>query len=79
LPLAAPDSHRDIVQTGHRHIYPPAHPTLNNYKYVLTFNNNVFITWLLNSLKIAVMTTVVGLAFSCPAAYAFSRWSFLGK
>ena len=57
----------------------PAHPTLNNYKYVLTFNNNVFITWLLNSLKIAVMTTVVGLAFSCPAAYAFSRWSFLGK
>src|SRR5437764_868758 len=30
----------------------PAHPTLDNYKYVLTFNNNIFITWLLNSLKI---------------------------
>ncbi len=57
----------------------PAHPTLDNYKYVLTFNNNIFLTWLLNSLKIAAMTTVVGLAFSCPAAYAFSRWSFLGK
>lgn len=57
----------------------PAHPTLDNYKYVLTFNNNVFITWLLNSLKIGAMTTVVGLALSCPAAYAFSRWNFLGK
>jgi arabinogalactan oligomer/maltooligosaccharide transport system permease protein len=57
----------------------PAHPTLDNYKYVLTFNNNVFMTWFLNSLKIAAMTTVVGLAFASPAAYAFSRWSFLGK
>lgn len=57
----------------------PAHPTLDNYKYVLTFNHNIFLTWLLNSLKIGAMTTVVGLAFSCPAAYAFSRWNFLGK
>jgi arabinogalactan oligomer/maltooligosaccharide transport system permease protein len=57
----------------------PAHPTLDNYKYVLTFNNNIFLTWLLNSLKIALMTTVVGLAFSAPAAYAVSRWNFLGK
>jgi len=57
----------------------PAHPTLDNYKYVLTFNNNIFVTWLLNSLKIGVMTTVVGLALSSPAAYAFSRWTFLGK
>lgn len=57
----------------------PAHPTLDNYKYILTFNNNVFVTWLLNSLKIGAMTTVVGLALSCPAAYAFSRWNFLGK
>ena len=57
----------------------PAHPTLDNYKYVLTFNNNIFFTWLFNSLKIAVMTTVVGLAFSAPAAYAISRWNFLGK
>ncbi len=57
----------------------PAHPTLDNYKYVLTFNNNIFFTWLFNSLKIAAMTTVVGLAFSAPAAYAISRWNFLGK
>lgn len=57
----------------------PAHPTLANYLHVLTFDNNVFFTWLLNSLKIGVMTTIVGLIFSCPAAYAFSRWNFLGK
>jgi arabinogalactan oligomer / maltooligosaccharide transport system permease protein len=57
----------------------PAHPTLDNYKYVLTFNNYVFFTWLLNSLKIGALTTVIGLSLSCPAAYAFSRWNFLGK
>ena len=38
----------------------PPHPTLDNYKYVLSHG---FPTWLLNSLKIGLLTTVVGLAF----------------
>lgn len=54
----------------------PSNPTLNNYQYVLSGD---FITWLLNSLKIGAMTTIVGLAFSAPAAYAVSRWQFIGK
>jgi len=54
----------------------PPHPTLDNYKYVLSHG---FPTWLLNSLKIGLLTTIVGLALSSPAAYAFSRWQFLGK
>jgi arabinogalactan oligomer / maltooligosaccharide transport system permease protein len=54
----------------------PPHPTLDNYKYVLSHG---FPSWLLNSLKIGLLTTIVGLAFSSPAAYAFSRWKFLGR
>lgn len=54
----------------------PSHPTLSNYQYVLSGD---FLTWLGNSLKIGLMTTVVGLAFAAPAAYAMSRWQFIGK
>lgn len=54
----------------------PAHPTLSNYQYVLSGG---FLTWLGNSLKIGLMTTALGLAFAAPAAYAMSRWKFIGK
>jgi arabinogalactan oligomer/maltooligosaccharide transport system permease protein len=54
----------------------PVHFTFSNYQTVLSGN---FVTWLLNSLKIGVMTTVVGLALAAPAAYAVSRWQFIGK
>ncbi|HEY7416619.1 MAG TPA: sugar ABC transporter permease [Ktedonobacteraceae bacterium] len=54
----------------------PAHFTLSNYQYVLSGD---FVTWLGNSLKISLMTTVVGLALAAPAAYAVSRWQFIGK
>lgn len=54
----------------------PSNPTLSNYQYVLSGD---FITWLLNSLKIGIMTTIVGLALAAPAAYAVSRWQFIGK
>ncbi|HTK11477.1 MAG TPA: ABC transporter permease subunit [Ktedonobacteraceae bacterium] len=54
----------------------PAHFTLSNYQTVLAGN---FVTWLLNSLKIGGMTTIAGLALAAPAAYAVSRWQFIGK
>ncbi len=54
----------------------PSHPTLSNYQYVLSGD---FVTWLLNSLKIGLLTTLLGLAFAAPAAYAVSRWKFVGK
>ena len=61
----------------------PAHPTLSNYQYVLTNSSSGgtadFLIWLKNSLTIAVLTTLVGLGLSAPAAYAVSRWNFLGK
>lgn len=54
----------------------PVNPTLSNYQFVLSGD---FLTWLLNSLKIGAMTTLVGLAFAAPSAYAVSRWQFIGK
>lgn len=54
----------------------PTNPTLRNYQFVLSGD---FLTWLGNSLKIGAMTTAVGVAFSAPAAYAVSRWRFIGK
>lgn len=61
----------------------PAHPTLSNYQYVLTNSSSGgtpdFLVWLKNSVTVAVLTTLVGLGLSAPAAYAVSRWNFLGK
>jgi arabinogalactan oligomer/maltooligosaccharide transport system permease protein len=54
----------------------PAHPTLSNYQYVLAGG---FLNWLLNSLKISLLTMAVGLALAAPAAYAVSRWQFMGR
>lgn len=54
----------------------PLHLTLSNYQYVFSGN---FFTWLANSLKIGLLTTAISLAFSAPAAYAVSRWQFIGK
>jgi arabinogalactan oligomer/maltooligosaccharide transport system permease protein len=59
------------------------HPTWSNYQYVLTNSSSGgtadFLIWLRNSLSIALLTTLVGLGLSAPAAYAVSRWNFLGK
>jgi arabinogalactan oligomer / maltooligosaccharide transport system permease protein len=61
----------------------PSHPTLSNYQFVLTNSSSGgtadFLIWVKNSLAIAVLTTLVGLGLSAPAAYAISRWNFLGK
>jgi arabinogalactan oligomer/maltooligosaccharide transport system permease protein len=54
----------------------PAHLTLSNYQYVLSGG---FTTWLVNSLKISLLTMAAGLALAAPAAYAVSRWKFIGR
>lgn len=57
----------------------PQHPTLDNYKYVLTSPDVPFNSWLINSLGVAVATMIVGVLIALPAAYALSRYEFLGK
>jgi multiple sugar transport system permease protein len=52
-------------------------PTIGNYLEVL-FEDNVGVS-LLNSLIVAVCTTILALLLGTPAAYALSRFEFRGK
>lgn len=53
--------------------------TFENFSYVLTMQGGIFWQWLFNSIFIAIMTTVIGIFLAATTAYAFSRFSFLGK
>ena len=55
----------------------PEHWTISNFTSVLT--DQPFGRWILNSLIVAVCTTVLGVFLSCTAAYAFSRFKFPGR
>jgi arabinogalactan oligomer/maltooligosaccharide transport system permease protein len=55
----------------------PASPSWSNFVSVLT--DQPFALWLLNSAVVSAVTTVVGVAMACTAAYAFSRFRFPGR
>src|SRR4051812_31076071 len=57
----------------------PAHPTLDNYTQLLNPDLFPYITWMGNSLKLAAITTVLGVIMTAMAAYAFSRFRFRGR
>lgn len=55
----------------------PAHFSVKNFTDVMT--EQPFGRWLLNSVLVSVMTTVLGVFMACTAAYAFSRFKFAGR
>jgi trehalose/maltose transport system permease protein len=57
--------------------YWPAHPTLENYRLVLSSGN--FQQALLNSVIVAVSVTALSLAIGSMAAYALGRFRFRGR
>ncbi|MDF2235512.1 carbohydrate ABC transporter permease [Albimonas sp. CAU 1670] len=54
----------------------PQAPTLRNYEVILT--DPSWYMGYVNSLIYVVMNTVISVAVALPAAYAFSRYSFMG-
>jgi multiple sugar transport system permease protein len=55
--------------------YPPVfvfRPTFANYAQVLS--DNAFLRYTLNSTVVAAASTLIGLLFGIPAAYALARW-----
>ena len=54
----------------------PHHPTLANYLTIVT--DRSWYMGYVNSLEYVVMNTVLSLAVALPAAYAFSRFQFVG-
>jgi arabinogalactan oligomer/maltooligosaccharide transport system permease protein len=57
----------------------PRNATLANYVNLLRSDLFPFRTWLWNSLRISIVTTVLGVLFTALAAYAFSRFRFRGR
>jgi len=47
--------------------------------FVSVMSDQPFGRWVLNSMIVAVFTTVLGIFLSCTAAYAFSRFKFPGR
>jgi glycerol transport system permease protein len=54
----------------------PEHPTLANYQVI--FSDASWYSGYINSLKYVVINTILSITFALPAAYAFSRYRFLG-
>src|SRR6187402_3888844 len=54
----------------------PHTPTLENYARI--FTDESWYSGYINSLKYVVINTVLSISFALPAAYAFSRYHFLG-
>lgn len=52
---------------------------LDNYRTLMTSGEFPFWTWFGNSLKIAITTSLLSLAITTLAAYAFSRFRFKGR
>jgi ABC-type maltose transport system permease subunit len=57
----------------------PRNATLRNYENLLRSDLFPFRTWMWNSLRIAITTTVLAVFFTALAAYAFSRFRFRGR
>ena len=54
----------------------PHQPTLANYTRI--FTDESWYSGYINSLKYVIINTVISISFALPAAYAFSRYRFLG-
>ena len=57
----------------------PERANFDNYVELLESDLFPFRTWMWNSLKLATVTTVIGVFMTTMAAYAFSRFRFRGR
>jgi maltose/maltodextrin transport system permease protein/arabinogalactan oligomer/maltooligosaccharide transport system permease protein len=57
----------------------PRNPTLENYKSLIIGENNIFLVWVWNTLKISFLTAGISVFLCSLAAYAFSRFRFKGR
>lgn len=55
----------------------PAQFSLSNF--VEVWQQQPFGTWMMNSLIVSGLTTIVGVSVACTAGYAFSRFKFAGR
>jgi glycerol transport system permease protein len=66
-------TNNEIVTTMHLW---PYQPTLENYRII--FTDESWYSGYINSLKYVIINTIISISVALPAAYAFSRYRFLG-
>ena len=69
------NSDNQLISVTHQII--PSNPTLDHYKQIIF--EAPFATWAINSLIMALSTTVLCVVLSTSCAYAYSRFRFKGK
>lgn len=57
----------------------PPNPGVENFEELLTSDIHPFGTWMFNSVKVAIITSVLAVTISALGAYAFSRFRFAGR
>lgn len=55
----------------------PENPSFANFEYL--FTQTLFLRWLINSVVVSGITTLLGVFLACTAAYALSRFKFPGR
>ncbi|MBX3086279.1 MAG: carbohydrate ABC transporter permease [Anaerolineae bacterium] len=55
----------------------PLNPTGEHYQYL--FNKTSFMTWFVNTAVVSVVSTLISVALSIPAAYSLARLHFKGR
>ncbi len=69
---------KDVTQIYQLKLFPER-PTLENYRYILFSPNTKFPQWFLNSVIVAVCTTVSVLFFDSLVGYTLAKFRFPGK
>lgn len=57
----------------------PSQVSLENFQELLTDSNRPYVRWMVNTLIVCTVVTLVQIACSTGAAYAFSRFRFTGR
>lgn len=57
----------------------PENPSLKHYEWLFTNPSSEYKTWYLNSLYVAVVTSIASVIITSCIAFAFSRYRFVGK
>ncbi|MDQ0194662.1 carbohydrate ABC transporter permease [Paenibacillus wynnii] len=61
------------------HLFVPVHPTLQNFKDVIFNERNPFLRYIVNTLMVASLVTVLVLLINSMSAFAFAKLRFRGK
>ena len=63
----------DLVDIAHNPLLFTMPPTLENLRVL--FRDTLFVQWILNTLQVGILVTLVTLALAVPAGYALARLS----